>query len=134
MFDGMIMGLQQVMGKQTYDEVKVNKISFWIQNHILPLDSFKESTIRRTGDVQEVCFAADDGTHYKDTVCIHVIMYLQKRFKAVVRMKSKSRWILVKYEKLPENCRYCGIVTHGKEDYNRSYNLRKIPCQRKRWA
>lgn len=91
MFDGMIMGLQQVMGKQTYDEVKVTKISFWIQNHNFPLDSFKESTIRRIGEVQEVCFADDDGTHYEDTVCIHVIMYLQKRFKTVVRMKKKSR-------------------------------------------
>lgn len=36
-FDDMIMGLQQVMGKQTYDEVKVNKISFGIQNHNFPL-------------------------------------------------------------------------------------------------
>lgn len=96
------MGLKQVKFSQAFADVEIDSLSFWIQIHNLPLSSFKESTVRRQGDmigeVQEVCFGDEEGVPYSDIVRMRIIMNIKRPFIPAIWLKKESRWIYVIYE------------------------------------
>ena len=137
-FDGVLMGFQQVKGNQRYDDVEVSKLSFWVQLHSLPLNYFREPIVRMIGetigDVQEIKFTDEDGSSLEDIVRLRIVMDLDSFFTPAVSLKDDGKWIHVKYEKLPYICRYCGRINHADEDCNLSFDLENIPADLKTWA
>ncbi|XXG58142.1 hypothetical protein AAC387_Pa04g0529 [Persea americana] len=131
-FDGVLMGFQQVKGNQRYDDVEVSKLSFWVQLHSLPLNYFKEPVVQMIGeiigDVQEIKFTDEDGYSLEDIVRLRIVM------DQAVSLKDDGRWIHVKCEKLPYICRYCGRINHADEDCDLSFDLKNIPVDLKTWA
>ncbi|KAJ8617044.1 hypothetical protein MRB53_013230 [Persea americana] len=131
-FDGVLMGFQQVKGNQRYDDVEVSKLSFWVQLHSLPLNYFKEPVVQMIGeiigDVQEIKFTDEDGYSLEDIVRLRIVM------DQAVSLKDNGRWIHVKCEKLPYICRYCGRINHADEDCDLSFDLKNIRVDLKTWA
>ncbi|XXG58880.1 hypothetical protein AAC387_Pa04g1072 [Persea americana] len=137
-YDGVLMGFQQVKGNQRYDDVEVSKLSFWVQLHSLPLNYFREPIVRMIseiiGDVQEIKFLDEDGSSLEDIVRLRIVVDLGSFFTPAVNLKDDGRWIHVKYEKLPYICRYCGRINHADEDCDLSFDLENIPADLKTWA
>ncbi|KAJ8625333.1 hypothetical protein MRB53_033863 [Persea americana] len=137
-FDGVLMGFQQVKGNQRYDDVEVSKLSFWVHLHSLPLNYFREPIVRMIGetigDVQEIKFTDEDGSSLEDIVRLRIVMDLGSFFTPAVILKDDGRWIHVKYEKVPCICRNCGRINHADEDCDLIFDLENIPADLKTWA
>lgn len=89
--------LKQVMYNQTFEDVDIDSISFWIQIHNLPLNYYRESMVKKIGErlgkIQEICFHDENGVLYKEMVRLRVIVNTQKPLVPRIRLKRENNWV-----------------------------------------
>ncbi|KAK9998028.1 hypothetical protein SO802_017631 [Lithocarpus litseifolius] len=110
---------KQLKGELTLKEIELKWAPFWVQIYNLPLNSRTKETGWAIGsslglelDVDVLEFGVQWGKYLRVRVCIDVTKHLVCGKKITIE-GGESKWVIFKYERLP-NFRYrCGLLNHA---------------------
>ena len=121
-FDKFLIILQRIEDDDQIAQIKFRHISLWVQIHNMPVRHLTEEagwkigatlgTVERVGTEDE----RRGGGNY---VRIRVRMDAQKplcRGRKIGLDGKREMLVSFKYERLPNFCYWCGLITHGKSD------------------
>lgn len=97
--------------------IKFHTVSFWVQIHGLPLNRLNEGTAYDIGRSLGVVSRAEQkgdligGDFLRVRVSVNVSKPLSRGRKVLIG-QGKEEWVSFKYEKLPNFCYWCGLVSH----------------------
>ncbi|XP_023928142.1 uncharacterized protein LOC112039499 [Quercus suber] len=121
-FEKQLVLLQKFKGEQAPKEIQLARSPFWVQIHNLPLKSRTGETGKAIGatlgEVLDVD-VAESGVQWGTCLRVKVSIDVTKplcRGKRVTIEDDKSRWVLFKYERLPNFCYKCGLLNHDLKD------------------
>ena len=99
-----------------------NSVTFWVQLHNLPDQCLTQATGEAVGNtigaLVQVVDPKDDGEG-GEFLRIRVVIDIKKPLPRCCKLWSEGkhvRWALLKFERLPNFCYWCGKVTHSESD------------------
>ena len=120
-FDRHLVVLQNYDGTSPMEHVDFSKSSFWIQLHNLPLTCLNPDIAMEIGDslgdVNKSVNVSDmiGGNFMRIRVLIDITRPLC-RGRIISLSNNDDRFISFKYERLPNICYWCGLVSHDEKD------------------
>ena len=120
-FDKHLVLLQKYDGSCPVRQLQFSKIKFWIQLHGLPVSKLNWKTAMEVGkSVGSVSHSENRGDMIGgDFLRVRVEVDVSKplcRGRKVLLEGDKEGWVSFKYEKMPNFCYWCGMVTHGDKE------------------
>jgi hypothetical protein len=123
-FDKYLVAFHRLKDEIDPRTLVFNQATFWVQIHNLPILSLKKdialSLGRSIGKVLKTS-ETDDEVGGRRIMRIRVLVDITKplcRGRKIGLSKGGEGWVSFKYERLPNFCYWCGLLTHGKKDYN----------------
>ena len=121
-YEKQLILLKEFEGEQIPKDIQLWQSPFWVQIHNLPLHCRTRETGwaigSKLGEVVEVDvtkLGVQWGKYLRVRVQLDVTKKLIRGKKIVVE-GGEQRWILFKYERLPNFCYRCGMLSHGLRD------------------
>jgi hypothetical protein len=124
-YDKHLVSFQRVEADTSITEMECRWCSFWVQIHNLPVrrmsHEYASALGKAVGVVEQV---AEDEEERGREGCmrIRVKIDISKplcRGRKATLTGGKEIWIPFKYERLPNFCYWCGMLTHGDRDCER---------------
>uniref|UniRef100_A0A2N9HU09 Reverse transcriptase domain-containing protein n=1 Tax=Fagus sylvatica TaxID=28930 RepID=A0A2N9HU09_FAGSY len=94
-YDKHLVSFQRVEADTSISEMDCQWVSFWVQIHNLPVRRMNHETASALGGTLGV---------------------VEKVVESEEERGRKETWISFKYERLPNFCYWCGLLTHGDRD------------------
>ena len=120
-FDKSLVVLERYDKKTPLDDLKLDKASFWVQVHNIPIGYRNKSVVKdicgAIGRVDRSTSVADceGGSYIRVRVTLDVFQPLC-RGRVVTFEDGGKIWINFRYERLPNICYWCGYFDHGDKD------------------
>uniref|UniRef100_A0A2N9G7B6 Reverse transcriptase domain-containing protein n=1 Tax=Fagus sylvatica TaxID=28930 RepID=A0A2N9G7B6_FAGSY len=121
-YDKFLVILQRIEEDEAIEEVAFAETSFWVQLHGIPVRRMNPevaiilgSSLGKIAHVTEGEKAAGSGQAMRIRVSIDITKPLCRGRKAMLE-KGREVWISFKYERLPNFCYWCGLVSHSDKD------------------
>ena len=120
-YDRHLVVLQRFEGKKPIKELEFNRVKFWIQIHDLPYKFMNPVSAIEIGEsIGEVVIPRDDsemrgGTFMWVRVWVDVSRPLC-RGRKVNFEDDLEGWVSFQYERLPNICFWCGMVSHDDKE------------------
>ncbi|XP_050259988.1 uncharacterized protein At4g02000-like [Quercus robur] len=121
-YEKSLILLREFEGERIPKEISLWQSPFWVQIHNLSLKSRTRETGRaieaKLGEVLEVD-VEESGVHWGKFLRVRVKIDVTKKLvrgKKIVIEGGEQRWIAFKYERLPNFCYRCGLLSHGLKD------------------
>ena len=120
-YDKHLVILNRYDGSYPIRSIKFHTVKFWIQIHGLPFNRLNEGTAYNIGKSLGVVSRAEQkgdiigGDFLRIRVGINVSKPLC-RGRKVLLGQGKEEWVSFKYEKLPNFCYWCGLVSHDDKE------------------
>ena len=121
-FEKQLVIIQEFEGELTPMEMELKWSPFWIQIFNLPLMSRTKETGwaigSSLGEVMEVD-VPDSGVIWGKFLRVRVRIDATKRLirgKKITIEGGEARWVQFKYERLPNFCYHCGLLSHALKD------------------
>ena len=99
-----------------------DSVTFWIQLHNVPEHCLTQATGEVVGNtigaLVQVADSEDDGEG-GEFLRVRVVVDIKKPLPRCCKLWSEGEhvgWALLKFERLPNFCYWCGKVTHGEND------------------
>ena len=125
-YEKQLVIIQEFEGELTPKEMELKWSPFWIQIFNLPLINRTKETGwaigSSLGDVMEVD-VPDSGVQWGKCLRVRVRIDITKRLirgKKITVEGGEPRWVQFKYERLPNFCYYCGLLSHSLKDCSAS--------------
>ena len=125
-FEKQLVIIQEFEGELTPMEMELKWSPFWIQIFNLPLMSRTKETGwaigSSLGEVMEVD-VPDSGVIWGKRLRVRVRIDVTNRLIWGTKISSEggeARWVQFKYERLPNFCYRCGLLSHALKDYPES--------------
>nr|POF02384.1 uncharacterized protein CFP56_77292 [Quercus suber] len=153
-YEKQLVLLQDFEGDQDPKDIVFKWAPFWVQIYNLPLKHRTRETGMAIGaslgEVIEVD-VADSGVHWGKCLRVRVKIDIARKLIRGRKIKGEDgadRWVLFKYERLPNFCYRCGLLEHDLKDCPQSKGqdrndepeelqygawLRRDPVQRSGW-
>lgn len=117
-FDNKLILLKHLQMNEAPSEMEFKNVPIWIQIHDLPIHAMTQEMGKligsKIGEVIEVKADLDGigiGNYLKVRVNLQIEKPLLRRIKLDVG-EQESRWVYLKYERLPGFCSVCGRIGH----------------------
>ena len=106
------------------NHLELKKVAFWVQVFNIPV-RFRNREI-----AEQICEAigtiihpsdapdSDGGSFIRVRVLVDISLPLCKG-RLIALEDSREHWVSFKYERLPNLCYWCGLLTHGDKDCNK---------------
>uniref|UniRef100_A0A2N9ETE5 Reverse transcriptase domain-containing protein n=1 Tax=Fagus sylvatica TaxID=28930 RepID=A0A2N9ETE5_FAGSY len=121
-YDKYLMAFNKVVEDVEIGNVVFDKVAFWVQIHNLPILSLKKEVARALccgiGEVMNTTETEEElggGRVMRLRVRIDITKPLC-RGRKIGLANGKEGWAAFKYERLPNFCYWCGLVTHSEKD------------------
>uniref|UniRef100_A0A2N9FFZ2 Reverse transcriptase domain-containing protein n=1 Tax=Fagus sylvatica TaxID=28930 RepID=A0A2N9FFZ2_FAGSY len=121
-YDKYLVILQRIEEDEAIEEVTFTDTSFWVQLHGIPVRRMNHevaailgSSLGKIARVTGGETSVDDGQAMRIRVSIDITKPLCRGRKAKLE-RGRETWISFKYERLPNFCYWCGLVTHSDKD------------------
>ena len=128
-YEKQLVLLQEFEGELTPKEIVMKWSPFWVQMYNLPLKCKTKETAwaigSKLGSVMEVD-VSDLGIQWGKSLRARIMMDITKKLvrgKKITIEGGESRWIHFKYERLPNFCYNCGLLSHAIRDCPESVGL-----------
>ena len=120
-FDKHLMVLTQYDKDTTLNPIEMKKVAFWIQVFDIPV------RFRNREVAEQICEAigtiihpleapdSDGGSFIRVRVLVDISLPLC-RGRIITLENGREHWVSFKYERLPNLCYWCGLLTHGDKD------------------
>ena len=101
--------------------IRFQYVKFWVQIHDLPVNRLNEKTAceigNSLGEVSKVAQVGEliGGDFLRVRVAVNVSRPLN-RGRKVLLGKDGEVWVNFRYEKMPNFCYWCGMVSHGAQE------------------
>uniref|UniRef100_A0A2N9GCE4 RNase H type-1 domain-containing protein n=1 Tax=Fagus sylvatica TaxID=28930 RepID=A0A2N9GCE4_FAGSY len=122
-YDKHLIILQRIEEEEAIEDVVFRETSLWIQLHGLPVRRMTPkvantlvSSLGRIEQISDGDTNADGGQAMRIRVRLDVTKPLCRGRKARLE-KGRETWISFKYERLPNFCYWCGLLSHSDKDY-----------------
>ncbi|XP_075674845.1 uncharacterized protein At4g02000-like [Castanea sativa] len=121
-FDKYLLVLHKLGVGEVVNQLKFNRVSFWVQIHGLPIMSQTKDVGLRIGETLgrvEKVDVDDKGFCLGNYLWIRVLVDISTPLcrGRLVRMGGPlPTWVDFKYERLPIFCYWCGLVDHDEKD------------------
>ncbi|KAJ1417306.1 Zinc finger, CCHC-type [Sesbania bispinosa] len=116
---GHLLSLQFWVPEAAIYDINIDRVSFWIQIHGLPLEVMKTSNaakiISSFGEVLEVENPEVEGKLLRTFMRVRALIDIKKPFVTGCWVPIKNlpkAWIILKYERLQALCFNCGVIGH----------------------
>jgi len=101
--------------------LRFTKVNFWVQIHGLPIRLLDPETTIELGESLGAVSEAENPKELvgNDFVRVKVEVDISKplcRGRKIDIGEDNDRWVFFKYEKLPNFCYWCGMVSHDEKD------------------
>ena len=135
-YEKQLVLMQEFEGELATKEIILKWSPFWIQIFNLPLKSrTKEmgwAIGSKLGEVLEVD-VLETGVQWAKCLWVRVWIDVIKRlvWGKKITIEGQSRWVNSKYERLPNFCYKCGLLSHALKDYSEGLennNQVKVEC------
>ncbi|KAK7828355.1 uncharacterized protein CFP56_030356 [Quercus suber] len=122
-FDKHAVLLQRFDGSTPPRYLRFTKLKFWVQIYGLPISMLEPETAIELGESlgQVTPYENPNELVGGDFLRVHVEIDVSKplcRGRRVALDDNNERWISFKYEKLPNFCYWCGLISHDGKDCN----------------
>uniref|UniRef100_A0A2N9ICC4 CCHC-type domain-containing protein n=1 Tax=Fagus sylvatica TaxID=28930 RepID=A0A2N9ICC4_FAGSY len=121
-YDKHLVVLQRVEEDEAIAEVEFKYTSFWVQLHGIPVRRMNHEVASILGSflgqiihVSDGGDSAAGGQAMRIRVRVDITKQLCRGRRAQLE-KNKEIWISFKYERLPNFCYWCGLLTHTEKD------------------
>ena len=120
-YDKHLIILSRYDGSCPIQNIRFHTVKFWIQVHGLPVNRINEKTAYGIGEsIGEVSRTAQSGELFggnflRIRVGINITRPLS-RGRKVLLGRDREVWVKFKYEKLPNFCYWCGMVSHDAKE------------------
>ena len=128
-YEKQLVLLQEFKGELTPKERVMRWSPFWVQMYNLPLKCRTKETAwaigSKMGLVMEVD-VSDSGVQWGKFLRVRIMMDISKKLvrrKKITIEGGESKWIHFKYERLPNFCYKCGLLSHAIRDCPESTGL-----------
>ncbi|KAL0011141.1 hypothetical protein SO802_006249 [Lithocarpus litseifolius] len=123
-FDKHLMVLSQFDKDTPLNPLELKKVSFWVQVFDIPV------RFRNREVAEQICEAIGSIIHPTDASNINGGSFIRVRVRVDISLPlyrgrlitledGKEHWVSFKYERLPNLCYWCGLLTHGDRDCNK---------------
>uniref|UniRef100_A0A2N9GDF4 Reverse transcriptase domain-containing protein n=1 Tax=Fagus sylvatica TaxID=28930 RepID=A0A2N9GDF4_FAGSY len=119
LYDKHLVSFQRVEADTTISEMDCQWASFWVQIHNLPVRRMNHETASALGGtlgVVEKVVESEEERGREGCMRVRVKVDISKplcRGRKARLLAGKETWIAFKYERLPNFCYWCGLLTHG---------------------
>ena len=121
-YDKSLVIFQKTKSVESAPSLEFSVISFWVQLHNVPETSLNQETGEVVGNTIgttiRVADPEDDGEG-REFLRIRVAMNITKPLPRCCKLRSEGKhigWALLKFERLPNFCYWCGRVDHVEKD------------------
>ena len=121
-YDKSLVIFQKTESVESAPSLEFSVISFWVQLHNVPETSLNQETGEVVGNTIgttiRVADPEDDGEG-REFLRIRVAMNITKPLPRCCKLRSEGKhigWALLKFERLPNFCYWCGRVDHVEKD------------------
>jgi hypothetical protein len=121
-YDKHLVSFQRVEADTSISEMDCQWVSFWVQIHNLPVRRMNHETASALGGtlgVVEKVVESEEERGREGCMRVRVKVDISKplcRGRKARLLAGKETWISFKYERLPNFCYWCGLLTHGDRD------------------
>ena len=121
-YDKHLVVLCRLIDDAPIDELIFNEVSFWVQIHGLSIRAMTRKAApaigKTLGNLESVVDDKDDGGREN---CMRVRMRMNInhplcRGRKVALPTGSEALVRFKYERLPNFCYWCGLLTHAEQD------------------
>ena len=120
-FDKNLVVLERYERQNPLDDLKFDKVTFWVQVHNIPIGYRSKSVAE---DICEVIVRVDRSIRVSDSeggnyVRVRVTMDVYQplcRGKVVTFKEGGKTWVSLRYKCLPNICYWCDCFDHGDKD------------------
>nr|XP_023928474.1 uncharacterized protein LOC112039800 [Quercus suber] len=116
-FDKHLVLFQKYVSGQPIHQLQFNLVPFWLQFHGLPIDHLTDETTVMIGNLvgnvihSQIKEKLMGGDFLRIRVNVEITKLLC-RGHWVLLEAGREVWVLFKYEKIPNFCYWCGLVSH----------------------
>ncbi|XP_030969817.1 uncharacterized protein LOC115990093 [Quercus lobata] len=120
-YDKHLIILSRYDGSCSVQKIRFHTVKFWVQLHGLPVNKLNERTAYGIGrSIGEVSRASQSdeiigGNFLRIRVGINATRPLSRGRKVLIG-NGKEVWVSFKYEKMPNFCYWCGMVSHDAKE------------------
>ena len=121
-YDKHLVSFQRVEADTSISEMDCQWVSFWVQIHNLPVRRMNHETASALGGtlgMVEKVVESEEERGREGCMRVRVKVDISKplcRGRKARLFAGKETWISFKYERLPNFCYWCGLLTHGDRD------------------
>jgi hypothetical protein len=121
-YDKSIVAFHRLLEDGDLDTMVFDNVVFWVQIHNLPILSLKREVALGLGKtIGEVLTTTDSDEEMGGgrVMRIRVKVNINKplcRGRKIGLANGKDSWVAFRYERLPNYCYWCGLLTHGEKD------------------
>ncbi|KAK9988413.1 hypothetical protein SO802_028652 [Lithocarpus litseifolius] len=120
-YDKHLILLSRYDGSSPIRSIQFHTVKFWVQLHGLPVNGLNEKTAYEIGkSLGEVSRATQAGELIGDDFLrVRVVVNVTRplnRGRKVLLGKDGEIWVTFRYEKMPNFCYWCGVVSHDAKE------------------
>ena len=120
-FDKRVVLLQRFDGSTSARYLRFTKLKIWVQIHGLPMRMLDSETAVEIGETLGQVIPCENSSEQVggDLLQIQVEIDVLKplcRGRQIALDETEETWVSFKYEKLPNFCYWCGLISHDGKD------------------
>ena len=121
-YDKHLVAFERAVDAESAPSLSFSKTVFWVQLHNIPEQCLTQETGESVGNMLgttiQVADAEDDGSG-NEFLRVRVVLDISKPLPRCCKLRSEGEhigWVLLKFERLPNFCYWCGRVIHNERE------------------